>query len=74
MKTVMNRKLFALLVLVATFVLPVAAFAQDDPDSTGAMVSLGIIGLVLAIIAVVAVIGAVSLGIIGIGWALSEGE
>lgn len=44
-------------------------------SGAGAAVTLAIIGLVLVLVAVVSIIGAVSLGIIGIGyWSVSNGE
>ena len=76
MKLIFNRKFVTLSALLLTFLLPLSAFAQDDPASAevGMGVALGIVALVLILLGVVAVIGAVSLGLIGIGYALSSSE
>jgi hypothetical protein len=76
MKSMLNRKFVVLSALLLTFLMPLSAFAADDPVSAdvGLGVALGLIALILIIISVVAVISAVSLGIIGIGYALSNAE
>ncbi|MFT5196605.1 MAG: hypothetical protein ACI85U_003641 [Candidatus Promineifilaceae bacterium] len=76
MKSILNRKFVVLSALLLTFLMPLSAFAADDPASAnvGLGVTLGLIALILIILGVVAVIGAVSLGIIGIGYALSNAE
>ncbi len=55
MKNVLNRKFIALLALVATFVLPVVAFAQDDEAvnmAVGGWVVTGIMILVIFVLCV----------------------
>ncbi len=65
---------FSLILATALlFLLPTAVFAQEE-DGTGAAVTLSLIGLVLIIIMVVAVIGAVSMGIIGIGYRTTQSD
>ena len=76
MKSILNRKFFVLSAMLLTFLMPFSAFAADDPASAevGLGVTLGLIALILILLGVVAVIGAVSLGLIGIGYALSNAE
>lgn len=76
MKNILNRKFIVLSAMLLTFLMPLSAFAADDPASAnvGLGVALGLIALVLILLGVVAVIAAVSLGIIGIGYALSNSE
>ena len=68
-------RLFILLTLALPFVMPAAAFAQEEPgNGAGAAIALSIIALVLLLVAIVAIIGAVSLGLIGLGYAMSNGD
>lgn len=62
------------LMLALMMFLPLTVLAQEDAGDVGTAVALSLIGLVLLVIFAVAVIGAVGLGIIGIGYALSSSE
>lgn len=75
MKKVM-RRLGLLLTIALPFLLPAAALAQEETasDGTGAAVTLSLIGLILVIIFVVAIVGAVGLGVIGIGYSITQSD
>ncbi len=53
MKNVLNRKFFTLLALVATFVLPVVAFAADDEPAATAVSGDGSGWIVVSIMIIV---------------------
>ena len=73
------RRLTTALILAAFVFLPTAVHAagttaQTEGDGTGAAIVLALLALILILLAVVAVIGAVSLGIIGIGYNSIQGD
>lgn len=72
------NKAYRLLLAIVTTVLflsaPLTVLAQDDPGNVGTAVALSLIGLVLIVIFAVAIIAAVGLGVIGIGYAVSQGD
>lgn len=69
------RQLYLIITLfVGSLLLPTAVFAQETPGDAGTATALSIIALVLLVIFAVAVIAAVGLGIIGIGYAMSQGD
>lgn len=69
-----RRIVLSALLTVGMLCVPLTALAQEEPGNAGTAVALSLIGLVLLIIFAVAVIAAVSLGIIGIGYAVSQSE
>jgi hypothetical protein len=70
-----SRKAIAILISIGLLVMPAIAYAQEGPSrDAGAGLVLAILALVLIIIAVVAIIGAVGLGVIGIGYGISQGD
>ena len=73
------RRLTTALILAAFVFLPTAVHAagttaQTESNGTGAAIVLALLALILILLAVVAVIGAVSLGIIGIGFTSIQGD
>lgn len=76
MKSILNRKFVVLSAILLTFIMPFSAFAADDPASgdIGVGITLGVIALVLVLLLFLIIIAAVSLGIIGIGYSLSNAE
>ncbi|MEJ2747509.1 MAG: hypothetical protein P8183_06330 [Anaerolineae bacterium] len=80
MRTVrLIQRLAATIILAALVFLPTAVHAagtaaQTSNSGSGVGIVLGLLALILILLAVVAVIGAVSLGIIGIGYNSIQGD
>lgn len=72
--TTIGRIVLNALLMVALLSAPLTVLAQEEPGNVGTAVALSLIGLVLIVIFAVAVIAAVSLGIIGIGYAVSQSD
>lgn len=69
MKNILNRKFFALLALVATFVLPVVAFAADDEPAAAAVAGDSSGWIILSIMILIFFIGCIALLAMGSGLA-----
>lgn len=73
----MTRKLFVLMMAAMPFLLPAAVLAEEAgggaASGAGAAITLSLLGLVFLIIVAVAVVSAVGLGIIGLGYWMSQG-
>lgn len=73
------QKLTAIITLAVFVFLPTAVHAagmttQADGSGAGVGIVLALLALILILLAVVAVIGAVSLGIIGLGYNSIQGD
>ena len=64
----------ALFIFLPTAVHAAGNAAQAEGDGAGAGIILALLALILILLAVVAIIGAVSLGIIGIGYNSIQGD
>lgn len=66
--------ILALFVFLPTAVHAAGSAAQTEGDGAGVGIVMALLGLILLLLAVVAIIGAVSLGIIGIGYNSIQGD
>lgn len=66
--------ILTLLVFLPTAVHAAGSAAQTEGDGAGVGIVMALLGLILLLLAVVAIIGAVSLGIIGLGYTSIQGD